>query len=164
MRWTRQRQAQDERRLGVPHLRMAHQGRCPGHLRSRTSDGADDHAARCGPGRRCALFVSPLRAGPSRVVPTPVAGAKGAERLRPTGPQETTGSDFGLPDSSIPTVTNKAYQSPPGRARSKPKKPSRAERLMIRCFRGDQNSCVKLISHTRLRTHSGVRRSARPHY
>ena len=108
-------------------MTMAQKGCCPGRLWSRSFKGADDHAARCGPGRRCAPFVSPLRAGPSRVVPTPVAGAKGAERLRPTGPQETTGSDFGLPDSSIPTVTTKAYQSPPGRARSKPKKPSRAD-------------------------------------
>jgi hypothetical protein len=113
------------------------QGPLSGALMEPQLRGADDHAARCGPGRRFALFVSPLRAGPSRVVPTPVAGAKGAERLRPTGPQETTGQTSGLPDSSIPTVTNKAYQSPPGRARSKPKKPPRAERRAIRCFRGD---------------------------
>ena len=47
------------------------------HLWSRMSDSADDDAARCGPGRRCAPLASPLRAGPSRVVPMPVAGVKG---------------------------------------------------------------------------------------
>ena len=51
---------------------------------------------------------------------------------------------------------------PPGDMRSKPKKPPRAERRMIRCFRGDQNSCVQTQPmHTRLRTHpaSGVPRA-----
>ncbi len=102
---------------------------------------ADDDAARCGPGRRYALPVTPLRAGPSRVVPRPVAGLKGAERLFANRQQETTGV---VPDSSIPTVTKTAYQSPPGRARSKPKKPPRAERRTMFGIRGD-HACV--LSH-----------------
>ena len=43
---------------------------------------ADDHAARCGPGRRYALPAMPLRAGPSRVVPMSLAGYQGTESLR----------------------------------------------------------------------------------
>lgn len=46
---------------------------------------ADDDAVRCGPGRRCAPSASPLRAGPSRVVLTPVAGVKGRSACTPTG-------------------------------------------------------------------------------
>ena len=54
-------------------------------------------------------LTSPLRAGPSRVVLTPVAGVKGWSACLANRPQETTGSDAKrLPNSSVPTVTNKS--------------------------------------------------------
>ena len=59
--------------------------------------GVDDDAVRCGPGRRFASLVSPLRAGPSRVVPMPAAGIKGSEGLH---------ADRRAGQSQIPTVTS----------------------------------------------------------
>lgn len=61
---------------------------------------------RCGPGRRCAPSASPLRAGPNRVVLTPVAGVKGWSACTPTGRRKQPVQTSGLPNSSVPTVTN----------------------------------------------------------
>src|ERR1700712_5958467 len=68
--------------------------------------GADDDAVRCGPGRRFAPLTSPLRAGPSRVVLTPVAGVKGWSACGQPAAGDHRFRPCGLPDSSVPTVTN----------------------------------------------------------
>ena len=49
----------------------------------------------------------------------------------------------------------------PGRARSKPKNPLRAERRTIRCFRGDYTRALVFIAHEAADA-SCVRRSVRP--
>ena len=87
MRWTRQRRPEVlwSRARAPASARSPARGARSG-LRVRASLPVDDDAVRCGPGRRCALLASPLRAGPSRVVPMPVAGIKATHRrASPTG-------------------------------------------------------------------------------
>jgi hypothetical protein len=111
---------------------------------------ADDDAVRCGPGRRFASLTSPLRAGPSRVVLTPAAGAKGRSNREPTGARK----------SLVATVTNKTY-----RRRGEHEASRKNHRVRNAGCNGafvvTTLVCTNSTSHTRLRTHcaSGVPRA-----
>ena len=88
MRWTRQRQAPDERRLGVPHHDMACQGRVRGTYGAAHSDSADDDAVRL----RTGAEMHPIRIAfarrPKSCGPDARRWRQGTERLsanRPAG-------------------------------------------------------------------------------
>ena len=131
MRWTRQRWARREGGRGCRGSGSAGPG--PVSM-ERLTQGADDDAARCRPGCRFAPLASPVRAGPSRVVLMPRAGIKG-RRVRASNRSRNSLS----PDGD----TTQSDRSP-GRARSKPKKPLRAERRVFPGVSVVTNSCVTL--------------------
>ena len=112
----------------------------------RPGTAVDDDAVRCGPGWRCAPFVSP-RAAAQVVWSRPQSGRPPASSNR-TRPGAT--GDDGIHGDT----------SPPGRARSKPtahrvRNAGRPGAFVV------TRSCAFYILHTRLRTHraSGVPRA-----
>jgi len=112
MRWTRQRSAR-----GIGGRAGSSMARAPVSCHPR----ADDDAARCEPGWRFTPLASPLRAGPSRVVPMPVAGIK-ATRRRALQPKRRC--------QRRPTVTNQSGWIAAGESTKQAGSPPRAERRM----------------------------------
>ena len=78
VRWTRQRQARTKRWLGMPGPALTGSAGIYGPAGSEALTTTLRDAA----GVEIRLVASPLRAGPSRAVPTPHAGVKGAGRAR----------------------------------------------------------------------------------
>ena len=157
MRWTRQRRAGP----GVAGRKPGRWMRASSRGRVRTPEAregprcpADDHAARCGPGRRFTPPASPWRAGPSRAIP--------AHRLAPWG-RATPFPHYGAAGAEVPSTV--VTQGPDtGGFREASRKNHRARNAgCLRCFRGDE--LVRLFSlRMRLRTHraSGVPRALLP--